>query len=154
MKIGYPKKLQILTICLAVTALQLFISSCSSSKKTTTELQEKKPLSDTAWIAMMDNPKTNYFEAVENFEAFWKDKKKPVEEGELFEKTENGKDVEKSGDQNEPAVKYYFEYKKFKHWQRDIGPYVQADGRILTMDEIIELHKQQQKINEKQKAKN
>lgn len=146
-------KLYFFIICFILTSSLLLLTSCSSNRVITSR-PAKKPLSDTAWIAMMDNPNTNYFEAVANFEAFWNDKRKPTEEGELFEKAEEGKDVEKTNNPDEPAVKYYFEYKKFKHWQNDIGPYVQPDGRILTMDEMIEIHKQQQKLIEKQKSKN
>jgi hypothetical protein len=144
------KNLSILTSGF-IFVLAMNFQSCMNSKKITTT-KEKKKLSDTAWIAMMDDPHTNYFKAVENFENFWKDKRKPTEEGEMFEeagKNESERNEKKYTDTNEPAVKYYLEYKKFKQWQRDVEAFVQPDGRILTMDERLKMMKQQQQAAEK-----
>jgi hypothetical protein len=142
--------LPLLSIVL-IFALVMSISSCNTSKKAAAR-KDKKKLSDTAWIAMMDDPNTNYNKAVENFEAFWKHKRKPIEEGELFEeagKTEARRDEKKYTDTNDPAVKYYLEYKKFKQWQQDVAAFVQADGRILSMDERLKVIKQQQVAEKK-----
>jgi hypothetical protein len=112
--------------------------------------------SDTAWIQMMENPNVNYLKAVENFETFWKNKRKPKEESEVFEEVESlneDKKVEKFTNPNEPAVKYFFEYKKFKQWQQDVLPYLQPNGSILNMEERIVIWKQQQEIIKKQQSK-
>jgi hypothetical protein len=104
--------------------------------------------------SMMDDPNTNYHKAVENFEKFWKDKRKPITEGELFENAEKlGTDKSLKGyaDSDEPAIKYHFEYKKFKHWQQDIVAFVQPNGSILTMDERLKIIAQQQKESKKNK---
>jgi hypothetical protein len=144
---------KILSVLFIVTfyVLIMSIQSCNTSKNTTVR-KEKEKLSDTAWIVMMDDPNTNYNKAVENFEAFWKDKRKPIEEGKLFKEAEKSEmqRVEKTYTAtNEPAVKYYFEYKKFKQWQQDVQAFVQADGRILTMDERLKIVREQQLIAEK-----
>jgi hypothetical protein len=113
-------------------------------------------LSDTAWVQMMENPNVNYLEAVENFENYWKNKRKPKEESEVFEEAEEPKKEEKEEkftDPNEPAVKYFFEYKKFKQWQQDVAPYLQPDGTILQMDDRIKIWKRQQEIIKQQKVK-
>jgi hypothetical protein len=144
------KKLSVLSIVLFLL-LAITIQSCNTLKNTTVS-KEKDKLSDTAWIAMMDDPGTNYNKAVQNFETFWKYKRKPTEEGKLFEEAEKGEvqpNEKKYTDTNEPAVKYYFEYKKFKQWQQDVQAYVQADGRILTMNERLNVVRQQQQAAEK-----
>jgi hypothetical protein len=144
------KILSVLSILLFYV-LAISFQSCNTSIKAAAR-KEKDKLSDTAWIAMMDDPNTNYNKAVENFEVFWKDKRKPIEEGELFEeagKTEARRDEKKYTDTNEPAVKYYLEYKKFKQWQQDVAAFVQADGRILSMDERLKVIKQQQQAAQK-----
>jgi hypothetical protein len=113
-------------------------------------------LSDTAWIHMMENPNVNYNQAVENFEAYWKNKRKPKKESEVFEEADEpkkDKKEEKYTDPNEPAVKYFLEYKKFKHWQQDVAPYLQPDGTILQMDDRIIIWKKQQEIIKQQKIK-
>jgi hypothetical protein len=155
-KYRVSKQVSMKTILSAISIVLFFVlamsfQSCNTSKNVTA-IKEKEKLSDTAWIAMMDNPNTNYNKAVENFETFWKDKRKPIEEGKLFEEAgKNEKDDSEKAhtDTNEPAVKYFFEYKKFKQWQRDVSAFVQADGSILTMDERLKIAREQQQNAEK-----
>jgi hypothetical protein len=66
--------------------------------------------SDTAWIQMMENLDVNYHKAVENFEAYWKNKRKPKEESDVFgeaEELNKQKKEEKFTDANEPAVIFF-----------------------------------------------
>jgi hypothetical protein len=129
----------------------IYVNSATAQIKKTTD-----KLSDTAWIQMMENLDINYHKAVENFEAYWKNKRKPKEESEVFEEADEpkkDKKEQKYTDANEPAVKYFFEYKKFKQWQQDVAPYLQPDGTILQMDDRIKIWKRQQEIIKKQQSK-
>jgi hypothetical protein len=99
------------------------------------------------WVKMMDDPNVNFQEAKKTFEAFWSNKEKPTEEKEIFRDFEKKKETRvatKEGD----AEKYTFEYKKFLNWQREVAPFVQADGRILSIEERIKLLEQEKKNRE------
>src|SRR5689334_18650941 len=50
-----------------------------------TNASPKNPPAVPSWISMMDDPNVNYHEAVKAFNAYWKNKIKPVEEDELDE---------------------------------------------------------------------
>lgn len=101
-----------------------------------------------AWIQMMENENTNYIEAVEAFNAFWKNKETPMMENEIFVASPEEKESEafisqKKKNPNSPAVKYAFEYKRFLHWMKKNEAWVQPDGRILSKEEQLEIWKQQ-----------
>jgi hypothetical protein len=139
-----------------ITAITVLIILCYSPFIYAQQKVVENKLSDTAWVQMMENPNVNYLKAVDNFDAFWKNKRKPREESEVFEAAEEVKKDKKEvkyTDPNEPAVKYFFEYKKFKQWQQDVAPYLQPDGTILQMEERIAIWKQQQEIIKKQNNK-
>lgn len=119
----------------------------------TAQSKSKPPL----WVTMMDDPNVNYFEAVKNFNAYWKSREKPVEEKELFgsvgdkEKEESIKQKKGKLKAEDPAQKYAFEYKRFLWWMREVEPFVQSDGRIKGMNERINewrTQQQQRKIQE------
>lgn len=123
----------------------------------TAQSKVKPPL----WVTMMDDPNVNYFEAVKNFNDYWKTREKPVEEGELFESV-GDKEKEQSIKQKkgrlrteDPAKKYAFEYKRFLWWMREVEPFVQPDGHIKGMDDRINEWRtqQQQKKMQEQKEK-
>ncbi len=78
------------------------------------------------WIKMMDDTNTNYFEAVNAFNTYWKGREKPQAENERFE--EAGMPDTAAKRKNIP---YAFEYNKFKYWQIQVEPYVQDNGSIL-----------------------
>jgi hypothetical protein len=104
------------------------------------------------WVKMMDDPNVNFHEAKRTFEAFWSNKEKPTEEKEIFgnfEKKKEARVATKEGD----AEKYTFEYKKFLNWQREVAPYVQANGRILNTEERIQLWQQEKKNRDDAEAK-
>ncbi len=119
----------------------------------TAQSKSKPPL----WVTMMDDPNVNYFEAVKNFNNYWKNREKPVEEGELFEsvgdkeKEESIKRKKGRLKAEDPAQKYAFAYKRFLWWMREMEPFVQPDGRIKGMNERINewrTQQQQRKIQE------
>jgi hypothetical protein len=134
--------------------LLMFMNVAHGQGKTI--IKEKK-LQIPSWIAMMDDPNANYFEAIKAFDSYWKHKEKPVEEDESFESVGDKKKEEALREraakmnENAPTVKYAFEYKRFLHWKAEIEPFVQSDGRIKSMDERTgEWKKQQQQKQEQE----
>ena len=131
-------------------ALLIVIKSFSQGEKNKNAGYEKNP----AWIYMMSDTLTNYFEATKAFEAYWKIRPKPVEEEDIIGHTEIKKNerqnwlqkifVSKREQRSRESELYSFQYKKFKNWQRAMQPYVQDDGSILTPSQRIALWKAQQ----------
>ena len=135
-----------------ITATLFFCLSISS-------LAQQKELP--SWVAMIDNPNTNYFEAVKTFEAYWKDKFIWDEEEEMFERPTNKKEEreeEKKVEQLKRTLKKMtpaerqeydvlkYHYKRFKNWAFEVKAFVQEDGRILSQEERMAIwEKQQQK---------
>lgn len=111
--------------------------------------KEKLPL----WILLMDDTLTNYYEAQKSFEAFWKNRPLPIEEEEIIGHSEQPAAQRKSRllqlfttkqeRRAEEAERYAFQYKRFKHWERAMLPYVQDDGSILTPTQRLEIWKHQ-----------
>jgi hypothetical protein len=109
--------------------------------------REKNYKDEPHWIAMMNDPNVNYFEAVKAFETFWKNKPVPMEEEEWevagmnkrkffsnisFRSKENRKEEES---------KYIVEYRQFKMWQESMQAYLRPDGTLLSMEERLALWK-------------
>ncbi len=123
----------------------------------------KKDYSATpAWIPMMNDPNTNYYEAIKAFDTYFLTHPMPVMEeeekmGEENDLNEMKREVEKekkkdknvvlSADElkkknDDEVLKYNI--KKFNRWKRDVKPYVQEDGRILTDAERMKIILQQE----------
>jgi hypothetical protein len=104
------------------------------------------------WVAMIDNPSINYFEAVKTFEAYWKDKIKPTEEEEREGEGEGEIERERmekylssmSVSERNYWDQLQYHYKRFIRWQQDMLPFVQSDGRILSEQERIAIWEKQQ----------
>ena len=96
-----------------------------------TNAQNKTP----QWIKMMEDPNVNYHEAVKNFDNYWKEKEKPIEEKEIFNMKKN---VVKD-DKSKITIQYAFEYKKFQLWRRKMLPFVQENGHVLNKSERLKL---------------
>lgn len=111
------------------------------------------------WVTMMNDPNVNYFEAVKNFNDYWKNREKPVEEKELFgsvtDKEREASIKQKKGrlTTEDPARKYAFEYKRFLWWMRENEPFVQSDGKIKGMNDRINEWKTQQEQRKAQEQK-
>jgi hypothetical protein len=144
------KKGQILT-GVAWLLLCLFLNSSSMAQQT------KTPATP-SWITMMEDPDVNYFEAVKSFNDYWKNKEKPVEEGEMFESVGNKQKEEAINRKkarlraNEPAHLYAFEYKRFIWWMREMEPFVQPDGHIKGMNERLNEWRVQKQQRKQQQA--
>jgi hypothetical protein len=96
------------------------------------------------WLKAMDDTHANYYDALESFEKFWSDKARPSEEfeEELNELRDGHHTTTEDGhDQNGPARKYAFEYKRFREWCVTIGVFHHEDGTVLTAEEKIDLWK-------------
>lgn len=102
------------------------------------------------WIDMIDNPNANMFEANKAYELYWKQRIKPLdEEEELFDEMSETEKVQfevlkkhlstmtPSQRQEFDRIKYHV--KRFKQWRRDMKPYVQEDGSILSPEERIKI---------------
>jgi hypothetical protein len=99
---------------------------------------------------MMNDPHVNYYEAVREFNEFWKDKEKPLEEKEIFNAKEKTKSVRKVS----PEIQQLsFEYKKFLHWKRKVEPFVKEDGSIPSSEEMLKIW-EQEKANRERSEQN
>lgn len=134
-----------MTILLFCAAFSLFAQAKNYSDK----YLSKHPV----WIQMIDKEETNYFQAVKAFDLYWKNRELPMEEEDVLDsKFQKERAEDEKGffykifhKNEEEAKKYAFEYKKFKHWQRTVEPYVQEDGRILTKEEQLKIFEAEKK---------
>jgi hypothetical protein len=135
------KKVQYGIIFLLLVANTLFAGNKHSTKNNNQKSYAKFPY----WIQMMDDENTNYFEAQKAFEAFWEHRERPLEENEIL-----GQGNEKYINDDKALAKRMkklpaesrnlsFQYKKFLHWTREVKPYVQEDGHILTKAERLKI---------------
>lgn len=106
--------------------IYFFFVFCNVSLMNAQNEQEKPPV----WITMMENPKTNYHEAVKEFTKYWENKEKPSEEKEVFKDRKV---------KSKKAIPYAFEYKKFLQWQQKNRPFIKEDGTIATPEERKQL---------------
>ncbi|MBL7755173.1 MAG: hypothetical protein JNM44_11905 [Chitinophagaceae bacterium] len=107
------------------------------------------------WIAMIDQPETNYYEALKAYTIFWQNRIKPLdEEEELFQEM-NEKEKEQyevlkrelaamTPAQRQEFDRLKYQVKRFKQWRRSVMPYVQEDGRILSYEERLKIWETQQ----------
>jgi hypothetical protein len=90
-------------------------------------------------IAMMNDPKTNYYQAVAAFEKYWEHREKPTEDNgegkDIFEKDKSPEEKQKEANR---SVEYVYEYKQFLHWKETNKNYVKPDGTIMTSEEVLE----------------
>jgi hypothetical protein len=130
-----------------VTCLLLIAGGVMAQEKKASEKHDyrKEPV----WIEMINDPHVNYYEALEAFEEYWEGKTEPEEESELItegkiteEQAQRMKEERANWTQaqrNEyERLKYHF--KRFKEWKRNVKPYVQPDGRILTEQERMDIY--------------
>lgn len=130
------------------------------------------------WIKMMEDPNTNFYEAVKAYETFWMYHEKPNDEAEEMEnaalqssekmndkqkKALEKKNREKERELNKENKKKLsesdllkleekremtYQCKRFEDWMREVKPFVQNDGRILSAEERMEIYnKQKEELN-------
>ncbi len=126
----------------------------------------KKPI----WIEMMNDPNANYYQTIEAFRLFWKDRilpEEPFENHELdtFEREvgleqedeseeerkreheRKEKKRKRKGKPNETML-YASEVRAFKAWIKAVKPWVREDGSIVSEEEqqrIIDAQKEELK---------
>jgi hypothetical protein len=126
----------------------LISTHLSAQEKGRDSLYAKSPL----WIAMMEDTATNYNDAIKAFDIYFKYHTMPEEPEEVaHERLKEGKEKEilpiKNLTKEELAEKEQeyelaLQIKRFKRWKKDVFPYVQEDGRILSPEEQIRLWEQ------------
>jgi hypothetical protein len=90
---------------------------------------------------MLDDSTTNYYEAVKAYERYWEGRENPLEQIEEREKygysPEREAALQREFQELSPEgaswrQEMVWQCKRFEEWQRDVLPFVQNDGRILT----------------------
>ncbi len=103
------------------------------------------------WMKMMDDPKANFFETEKAYKIYWQHHVKPEDEHDVIaehakeEQIPNRKKQRKIEKENHLRMAI----KKYENWHRKMLPYVQADGRILSADERLQIWKDQQQNTKK-----
>lgn len=133
--------------------------------------QQTAPMETPRWVILMEDPNVNYFEAVQVFEEYWKTHHRPSSEAQTFETQAEGgrgsdeelsqRDQERvarlgqplSGAELEKAEYLKHQSKRFTQWMREVKPWVQEDGRILTYEERTAIWEKQQEEIRQQKKK-
>lgn len=134
-----------------VHTLLLTINLCSCSRISQVSVQTETKKHDTlqeipTWIQMMNDPKVNYYQAVEAFNAYWSKHEKPTEDSgearDIYgkEKSEAEKKAEASR-----SVQYVYEYKQFLNWMERNKNLVKTDGTLMTPAEILEQSEKERK---------
>lgn len=130
------------------------------------ESKDEADKEEPSWVKMMNEPNVNYFEAINAFNQYWQGRQVPEErgrkdesekenerekEGKREREREREREKEKEGyeeDEEEMEAETHplrIAYKKFNAWQREVYPYVQADGSIMTPEQQMEVYKNQRK---------
>jgi hypothetical protein len=151
-----------------IAAAALFLSSIFSFGQDS-PTPAKNSSDQPVWVKMMDDPNVNYYSALKAYDEYWKDHKKPAgEEEEMMEGNKDRKEIErekekerKKNNDNKLSPEELkamndnedlnYQVKRFEQWRREVKPYVQEDGRILTQEERMEIWKKQQEEIKSQK---
>ncbi len=133
---------------------------------------KKNYAAEPVWIKMIDDKNVNYYEAMKAYNEYWKYHPKPSgeEEEEMGEKDksfrererETKREIKKDSRKQQSAeelkkkseenlMKYHV--KRFEQWAREVKPFVQDDGRILSDKERMEIWKKQQEETKQQQKK-
>jgi hypothetical protein len=129
-----------------VIGLLLFISFAGLAQSS-----KGKSIPTPDWVKAIDDPNTNYYNAIKQYEAFWKTHEKPADEEELMSKGTEAvkKDVKamsKREVRHQRELDYYrYQCKRFENWVRENKAYIQKDGHILSADERLKQWQQSQK---------
>lgn len=118
----------------------------SAMAQNKTLVSDKEYMQKPLWIAMMDDPNANFFEVEKAFDLYWSKHEKPEgEHEEIGERAEREKIPSKRRQRKISAEnELRFAVKKYEVWNDQTRPYVQPDGRILSIEERIQIFKQQQ----------
>lgn len=130
--------------------LLMFLLFCSSYLYSQ-EKNEAKYATSPLWIAMMDDTAANYYQVISAFEIYFKYHKMPEEPEEIAHKSmEEGIIIDKPNvvltdkelAEREVEQELALNIKRYKKWKKEVFPFVQSDGRILSQDEQIKIWEQ------------
>ena len=150
----------IIRIYFITLSLLLLLCANTTAQKTTDSLSAYAK--QTLWIGMIDNPRTNYYEAIKAYDTYFKYHKKPKDEDDskagAKENTKNGDEEDDdylkslSAEELNNYAQIKYQVKRFENWIREMKPFVQEDGRILTDAERIAIwNKQQEELKQQHK---
>ena len=125
------------------------------------------------WVAMIDDPSVNYFDALKSYDNYWKTHPKPTEEEEEFgnpvdakgksekvlrreereRERESSRKKKLKGESLEQVEYLKYQSKRFENWALEVKPWVQENGHILTYEERTEIWKKQQEELKQQEIK-
>jgi len=134
---------------LFVILFTFVIHSCSRRSQSLVQTETKNQ--DTLqtipnWISMMNDPKVNYYQAVDAFNAYWSTHEKPTEDNgearDIFGKDKS--ETDKKAEANR-SIQYVYEYKQFLNWMERNKNLVKADGTLMTPEEILEQSEKERK---------
>ncbi len=157
------KKMAKLLATPGIVLWAIFLVTPSPQVHAQQQTAKQAPAPEPAWIKMMDDPNVNFFEIDKNFNDYWKGRELPVEEDEildvknnserkrgflgLFRRKEKENEAEREKEKEKKTTQQYaFEYKKYLWWRRQVLPYVQPDGRILSSQEQVNIWQQQKQL--------
>lgn len=129
--------------------------SASAQSKKTIQVEHPDYSQNPEWIKMIDNPNTNYYEAVKAFDTYWKNRIKPEGEDDFINENASRKEERERKRQKKELAKMTpperneynilkYQCKRYENWVHEVKPFVQEDGRILTQQERIEMWNKQQ----------
>lgn len=126
--------------------LLLFMSAFSTMAQNKAKVSDKEYMQKPLWISMMDDPNANFFEVEKAFDLYWSKHEKPEgEHEEIGERAEREKIPGKRRQRKISAEnELRFAVKKYEVWNDQTRPYVQPDGRILSIEERLQIFKEQQ----------
>ena len=137
--------------------LKLLISVLAIGWYSVTSAQNNAPdySHNPVWIRMVDDPQTNYYEAQKAYDTYWKTHTMPEAENDMIgekldrkEKREREKKEKQMARmttaEREQYMSMKYQCKRFENWMREIKPYVQENGHILTQEERTAIWNKQQ----------
>jgi hypothetical protein len=146
----------------ALLLLLLCRFSDLSAQEKTVKYDPARFSQEPVWVEMMNDPAANFYETLQAFRSFWEGYEMPGEPEEMealgrFKRDIGMKENKPKTENNTPkpvlskriinGKDFAFEVKQFKGWLREVEPWVQPDGRILTQEERQALiAKQQQEL--------
>lgn len=125
----------------------VFITSCISSAwaQNNQNVSDKEYMKAPLWIAMMDEANPNFFEVEKAYELYFSKHEKPEGEHDVIgeyaerQKTPSKRKQRKISAENDLR----FAVKKYELWHDQTLPYVQPDGRILSIAERLAIWESQ-----------
>jgi hypothetical protein len=133
-------------VCVLVLCVSLFLRAGAQQAGKYTEADYAK---SPVWLAMIKDTSANYYEVEKAYRIYWQHHEKPEGEHDVIgEHAEREKIPSKRKQRKIEAENHMrINIRKYEMWHRNMLPYVQADGSILTPQQRLDIWKQQQNAN-------